>query len=252
MVKIPGGTITVATGGANYIFPMMSGAYYGVSNVQMIELMFRPLYWFGAGYTPDLNPGLSVADPPVYSNGGRTVTVKMKGYKWADGETVDAQDVVFWMNMVKADATSWGGYVGGSGEYPGDVTNVVANDTTDTVTFSLDAAYSQYWFTYNELSQITPLPIRVGHHLGGRSSRLGGLFQRGVHVSSGSHLCDHRRSERRLDLRQSLCGRVLVSQWKDRTGRPRHLRHESALADRRRAVSPHLLRHDQRGVHPHA
>ena len=43
---------------------MMSGAYFGVSNVQMIELMFRPLYWFGVGYTPDLNPGLSVADRP--------------------------------------------------------------------------------------------------------------------------------------------------------------------------------------------
>ena len=61
--------------------------------------------------------------------------------------------------MVKAVATSWGGYMPGPGQFPGDVTNVVANDTTDTVTFILDCAYSQYWFTYNELSQITPLPI---------------------------------------------------------------------------------------------
>ena len=159
MVKIPGGTMTVATGGASYIFPMMSGSYFGVSNVQMIELMFRPLYWFGLGYTPDLNPGLSLADPPVYSNSGRTVTIKMKGYRWSNGETVDARDVLFWMNMVKADATSWGGYASGPGQYPGDITNVVANDRTDTVTLSLDAAYGSYWFTYNELSQITPLPI---------------------------------------------------------------------------------------------
>ena len=44
----------------------------------------------------------------------------MKGYKWSDGETVDARDVVFWMNMVKAGATSWGGYAPGPGEYPGE------------------------------------------------------------------------------------------------------------------------------------
>ncbi len=30
----------------------------------------------------------------------------MKGYKWTNGETVNAQDVVFWMNMLKANATS--------------------------------------------------------------------------------------------------------------------------------------------------
>ena len=147
-----------AAAGPNYIFPMMGGAYFSVANFQLIYLMFRPLYWFGSGYTPDLNPGLSVAYAPVYSNGGKTVAVKMKGYKWSNGETVNAQDVVFWMNMMKADATSWAAYVPGPGQYPGDITNVVANNTTDTVTFTLDSAYSQYWFTYNELSQITPLP----------------------------------------------------------------------------------------------
>jgi peptide/nickel transport system substrate-binding protein len=162
MVKVSGGTMTIAenaAAGPNYIFPMMGGAYFLVPNFQLIYLMYRPLYWFGVGYTPNLNPGLSVADPPVYSNGGKTVTIKMKGYRWSNGETVNAQDVVFWMNMIKADATSWAAYVPGPSQYPGDVTNVVANDTTDTVTFTLDAAYSQYWFTYNELSQITPLPI---------------------------------------------------------------------------------------------
>ena len=162
MVKVPGGTMTIAesaAAGPNYIFPMMGGAYFSVANFQLIYLMFRPLYWFGTGYTPDLNPGLSVAKAPVYSNGGKTVTIKMKGYKWSNGETVDAQDVVFWMNLVKADATSWAAYVPGPSQYPGDVTNVVANNAADTVSFTLDAAYSQYWFTYNELSQITPLPI---------------------------------------------------------------------------------------------
>jgi peptide/nickel transport system substrate-binding protein len=67
--------------------------------------------------------------------------------------------VVFWMNMLKANATSWAAYAPGPGQLPGDVTNVVANNKRDTVTFTLDATYSSYWFTYNELSQISPLPI---------------------------------------------------------------------------------------------
>ncbi|MGA2805297.1 MAG: ABC transporter substrate-binding protein [Acidimicrobiales bacterium] len=162
MVKIPGGTMTIAEApgaGPNYVFPMMGLQHFSVSNFDLIYMMFRPLYWFGVGNTAALNAGLSVADLPIYSNNGRTVTIKMKGYKWRNGETVDAQDVVFWMNMVKADATSWAGYAPGSGQYPGNVTNVVADNATDTVTFTLDAAYSSYWFTYNELSQITPLPI---------------------------------------------------------------------------------------------
>ena len=162
MVKIPGGTMTIAEGAAaqpNYIFPMMSLQFFGVQNFQLIYNLFRPLYFFGVGNTADLNTGLSVAQLPVYSNGGKTVVVKMKGYKWSNGETVDAQDVLFWMNMVKADATSWAGYAPGPGQYPGNVMNVVANNATDSVTFTLDAAYSNYWFTYNDLSQITPLPI---------------------------------------------------------------------------------------------
>jgi len=52
-----------------------------------------------------------------------------------------------------------GGLRTGPGQFPGDVTNVVADNKTDTVTFSLDGTYSSYWLTYNELSQITPLPI---------------------------------------------------------------------------------------------
>jgi len=147
------------SGGPNYIFPMMGGAYFSVSNFQLIYLLFRPLYWFGVGNTPALNGSLSVAMRPVYSNHNQTVTIQMKGYKWSNGETVDAKDVVFWMNMLKADATSWAGFAPGPSQFPGDITNVTANNKADTVTFTVDGTYSSYWFTYNELSQVTPLPI---------------------------------------------------------------------------------------------
>ncbi|MGP8180172.1 MAG: ABC transporter substrate-binding protein [Acidimicrobiales bacterium] len=162
MVKIPGGTMTYATppgGPPTYIFPMMSPAYFSVSNFQLIYDMFRPMYWFGQGQTPDLNTNLSLADMPVYSNGGKTITVKMKGFKWSNGETVDAQDVVFWQNIMKVEPTQWGEYVPGPDQYPGNVVNIVANNATDTVTFTLNKPYGSYWYTYNELSQITPLPV---------------------------------------------------------------------------------------------
>jgi peptide/nickel transport system substrate-binding protein len=161
-VKVPGGTLTIAeapSDGPNYIFPMMGGAYASVSDFEMVYTLFRPLYWFGVGNTPLINAGVSLADLPVYSNGGKTVTIRMKDYKWSNGQPVDAQDVLFWMNMLKADATSWAVYAPGPGQFPGDVTNVVADNATNTVTITANNAYSTYWFTDNELSQITPLPI---------------------------------------------------------------------------------------------
>jgi peptide/nickel transport system substrate-binding protein len=161
-VRAPSGTITYASPpGAppDYIFPMMPGADFSVSNFQFIYDMFRPLYWFGLGQTPDLNPTVSLAYEPVYSNNDQTITVKMKGFKWSNGETVDAQDVVFWQNIMKIEGPNWGEYVPGPTQYPGNIKNVVADSATDTVTFTLDKPYSSYWFTYNELSQITPLPI---------------------------------------------------------------------------------------------
>jgi peptide/nickel transport system substrate-binding protein len=176
MVKVPGGTLTIAEGaaaGPNYIFPMMPLQYFSVTNFDLIYMMFRPMYWFGVGSTAALNPQLSLANPPVYTNNGRTVTVQLKGYKWSNGESVDAQDVVFWMNMVKADATSWAGFAPGAGQFPGDITNVVATGK-NTVVFSLDASYSAYWFTYNEMSQVTPLPIAWDIQSAGAKAGSGG------------------------------------------------------------------------------
>ena len=52
----------------NYIFPFMSLAFFSVSNSEQFQyLMYRPLYWFGNGATPNLNPSLSLAQQPTYS-----------------------------------------------------------------------------------------------------------------------------------------------------------------------------------------
>ena len=185
MVKVPGGTMTIAeaaAGGPNYIFPMMGGAYFSVSNFQLIYMMFRPLYWFGVGSTPDLNAGLSVASVPVYSNGNKTVTVKLKGYKWSNGETVSAQDVLFWMNMLKADATSWAGFAPGPGQFPGDITNVTTNNAADTVTFSVDADLQLLLVHLQRAEPGHAFADRVGHHLRRCKAGFGRLLERLLQV----------------------------------------------------------------------
>jgi len=93
--------------------------------------------------------------PPVYSNAGKTVTIKLKKYAWSDGKPVTADDVLFFMDMLKAEKSIWPVYV--PGEFPDNVTAMSAPNAS-TVVFTLNSAYSSNWFLYNELSQITPLP----------------------------------------------------------------------------------------------
>jgi peptide/nickel transport system substrate-binding protein len=155
---LAGGTATYALPPSttpNYIFPFDSSTYFSVVNAEDFQyLMYRPLYWFGNGASPTLNTSLSVADAPVYN--GRNVTITMKGWKWSNGQTVSAQNVVFWIHMMQAVASSdWGAYVPRG--FPSNVSDVKATSAT-TLTMTMDKAYNQTWFTSNELSQITPMP----------------------------------------------------------------------------------------------
>jgi peptide/nickel transport system substrate-binding protein len=139
----------------NFIFPFYPGSLCSVANVDQFQyLMYRPLYWYGVGTAFKLNTSLSVGQPPVYSNGNTTVTVTLKNWKWSDGETVSAQDVLFFMNIYHAQEANFCGYV--PGNMPDDVKNVTA--AGQTVTFTLSGSVNPYWWTYNEMSQITPLP----------------------------------------------------------------------------------------------
>lgn len=182
-----GGTAYFAEGSQatpNYIFPFASLSYFSVTNLSQFQmLMYRPLYWFGQGATPNLNLSLSLAQNPVYSNGGKIVKVTMKPYKWSNGETVTAQDVVFWMNMMKVEAkANWAGYVPGT--IPDDLANVVAKGNT--VTFTFKGPANSYWRTYNELSQITPMPMAWDvTSAGGPKQACGTATYASVTVTSG-------------------------------------------------------------------
>ena len=140
----------------NFIFPYMSLAFFSVANInQFQELMYRPLYWFGNGTTPNLNPSLSVANQPKYTNNSETVTIQLKGWKWNNGETVSAGDVMFWMNMMHAQKAGFAGYA--SGAMPDNISTITIQSPTE-ITFNLTHPVNSYWFTYNQLSEITPMP----------------------------------------------------------------------------------------------
>jgi peptide/nickel transport system substrate-binding protein len=94
---VSGGTATWAeqpSDTPNYIFPFTSSEFISVSNLEDFGyLMYRPLYWFGTGAAPTLNPSLSLASYPTFS--GNQVTITLKHYKWSNGQPVTAQNVMF-------------------------------------------------------------------------------------------------------------------------------------------------------------
>ena len=156
----PSGTITAAEGaGANpyYIFPYYSASVCSVANTSQFQvLMFRPLYWFGLGSSILLQPQLSTGNLPVYSNGNKTVTVTMKGWKFKDGQTVNAESVMFFLNMFKAVPQDFCTYAPGLG-IPDQVASVRAVGTNKVI-INLKSSVNPHWFTYNMLSTITPMP----------------------------------------------------------------------------------------------
>src|ERR1700691_4297871 len=156
---ISGGTATFAELPAttpNYIFPFVSSAYISVSILNLFQyLLYRPLYWFGNGASPTVNTAKSLANVPVWSNGGKTVTITLKSYMWSNGQAVTAQNIEFWLNMENAVGdVDYGAYTG----FPNAQVTSMSVTSPTTLVLHLNKAYNQQWFLYNELSQVTPMP----------------------------------------------------------------------------------------------
>jgi len=150
--------------GPTWIFPVITSAADSFNDIDDFEdLMWRPLYWFGNGAEPSLDPSESLAYSPVYSDGDKTVTIKMyTNYKWNDGTPVTAQDVVFDFDMIKAavrvSAADFGPYSPGSG-IPDQVASVSAPNAT-TFVLTLKAPANPGWFLNDQLSDLNPLPAQ--------------------------------------------------------------------------------------------
>jgi peptide/nickel transport system substrate-binding protein len=158
---VSGGTATFAEPPGttpNYIFPMLTGAYYSVANIEQFErLSFRSLYWIGnAKGQPVVDPAMSLAALPVYSDNDTVVTINLGDYKWSNGTPVTSRDVEFWINLLEANKKSFAAYV--PGEFPDNLKSFKVNGAKQIV-LTLSAPVNPTWFTYDQLSQITPLPL---------------------------------------------------------------------------------------------
>jgi peptide/nickel transport system substrate-binding protein len=158
---VKGGTATIALPASvtyNYIFPFYPITEASVYNLQFQYLFFRPLYMFGANSDSavGINYPLSAAEAPQYSDGGKTVVVNLKNWKWSNGESVNAKDLIFFVNMAEAEKDNWYGY--SKGLLPDNLVSYKATGPNQ-VTFHLNRGYSSLWFTYNQLGELKPMPM---------------------------------------------------------------------------------------------
>ena len=176
---VKGATATLAniTGaGANCIFPFEGTQCYSVTNAEDFEyLMTPPLYNFGGNSNTSISVDYadSPADAPIYSDGGKTVVINLKGWKWSNGQTVDAKDLIFMLNMLEAEKANYAGYT--PGLLPDNMSSYSATGANQ-VTLHLTQAYSSIWFTYNQLAILFPLPLTWDVSSAGGAADSGGCL----------------------------------------------------------------------------
>lgn len=138
------------------IFPFTPAERMGIRNILEFQaLMYRMLYYFGTDGTTEVDYANSIGEPPQWSEDGLTVTVKVKPWKWSNGETLCADNVLFWVNLMKVKGARYGEYV--PGYFPDNLTDY-GKVSDDTVFFTFDRVYAKRWVLMNQLSTITPLP----------------------------------------------------------------------------------------------
>jgi peptide/nickel transport system substrate-binding protein len=150
----------------NWIFPIVPSASNSVfNNFTFIWEMWRPLVWTVYGVDPEPYWPMSLINPPVYTNGDKTLTVTLKStYKWSNGQPITANDIVFFIDLVRAadkeSSADWAGYV--PGHFPDNLVSTSEPNST-TLVMNFSSAVNPTWFTDNYLGQgpIIPLPSAV-------------------------------------------------------------------------------------------
>jgi peptide/nickel transport system substrate-binding protein len=165
--KVKAGTITwsLSPGDSpNWIFPVIPSANNSVYNAfTFINEMWRPLYWQVKGTVPKIEQNLSVANLPQYSNGNKTLTIALKSnYKWSNGKPVTADDLLFYIDLVKAgikiSPANWASYT--PKFFPDNLVSTSEPNST-TLVLNLKAPVNPSWFTEDILTAVNPLPSTV-------------------------------------------------------------------------------------------
>lgn len=166
-----GGVVTIAESpgaGPTYIFPIYPAADASVgTNQQFQQYMWRALWWSPKGASPVIDYSQSIAGPPVYSHGNKTVTVHLyPGWKWSDGTPITSQDLAFdyWVlegavnKTVGGSPANYGDYT--PGLYPDNVTSV-ATPNASTFVINFNKGYNQNFIFLEELGALEPLPAHA-------------------------------------------------------------------------------------------
>ncbi len=162
------GTITWAEApgtAPTWIFPVLPGADATVTTSLDFEYeMWRPLYWYTNGVSPTEMPSMSMAYQPTYSNGGKTITIRLKpNYKWSDGQPVTSKDVLFFLDEVRAavkeSGANWSQYTPNVG-LPDQVIGA-STPNASTLVLNLNKKVNPLWMTADELQLIQPMPVHA-------------------------------------------------------------------------------------------
>ncbi len=144
------GSITfgyLASDAPNWIMPIVPGADSSVYNVFVFEWqLWRPTWFTPEGSTPTVDPALSVANTPVWSNGDKTVSVTLKPWKWSNGQTLGAKDLEFTIDEIKAavkeSPANWSSYV--PGYFPDTITSMSVPNA-QTLVINMSKAVNPTW-----------------------------------------------------------------------------------------------------------
>jgi len=143
------------------VTPGANGSVYTAYSFQYE--MWRPLYFFPNGAKIEENKALSMAQDPTWSNGNKTVTVKLKNWVWSDGQPITSKDAEFWVDMtraaVKVSPADYSQYV----PKVGIPDQVVSMSTPDdhTLVMNLNKPVNPTWFFENNLAGISVLPLHA-------------------------------------------------------------------------------------------
>jgi peptide/nickel transport system substrate-binding protein len=162
--NVTGGTVTFGLTAGNtpaYIFPVTPAATSSAYTAGFFQnLMWKPLWWTPAGRSLNVDYPLSLASKPVFSDDNKIATINMKTTcKWANGQPVDAQDVIFFIDLAKAavalSAANYGNY--SPGGFPANVVSAVATGKY-TLQINFTKSYNPGFLYYDQLLLLTPLP----------------------------------------------------------------------------------------------
>jgi peptide/nickel transport system substrate-binding protein len=156
--KQPGGTATLAWGGGvapDFIFPFPPASNTNGYNENLTMYLWPSLAAEGDGAQSVPNPAESLYSSVNFSNGNKTVTIKLKPWKWSDGAPITSRDFAFTYNLLKANKSNWAYYV--PGVFPDGVTSVQTPDQ-DTAVVNLSTATNPDFFVDNVMTLIQLVP----------------------------------------------------------------------------------------------